>query len=108
MSHNLGAWTSKVHRHYIESGESFTIEAAVTRFGDPQSHVQAQSLLDGAAASGWFSRSTQVYGNERVTRYRAIARERHEHAGRPTKREAASYFDGLTRVNSIFELGDNL
>lgn len=110
MSHYLGKWSAKVYEHYLETGESFTCAEAMSKFGDPTTTVSAPVLLESAVLAGYFSRAIQTYGGERVCRYRAIASEsRRDSRGRPPKNTAdSSYFDGLRRVRSIFELGDVL
>lgn len=88
------AWAADVHDHYLQLGGPFTAAEAVTRFGAPRS-TTAEKALDKAAADGWF----MCIDVDSVRSYRAV--ERSENA-----RGDGSYFDGLKRVRSVFELGD--
>lgn len=107
MSHNLGKWSSMIHTHYLRSGESFTAAAAVGRFGEPTTTISGESLLDAATASGYFIKSEQSFGGERVRKYRAIpGAAAATRRSKDPKQEPESYFDGLKKVRSIFELGD--
>ena len=88
------AWVSDVHDHYLPLGGPFTAAEAVTRFGPPRS-TTPEKALDKAAAEGWFMRIDV----DSARSYRAIdgdARQAREN----------SYFDGIKRVRSVFELGD--
>lgn len=96
----LNAWPAKVHAASIASGQGFTCGEAVARFGEPPAgSAPATKQLQHARARGWFvARPTGVAAQVRY--YAVPAPEA------PRRVETSpSYFDGLRRVRSVFELG---
>lgn len=98
----LGKWTSEVHAWSQVNGKPVTVADSVAMFGQPSGVSSAARLLRAAHAGGWFTRE------ERDGRavYMAVRRAEKEP---PERRPSGdSYFDGLKRVRSVFELGDSL
>lgn len=96
----LGRWSMQVHEHCMRTGRPITPQEAIALFGDPPSRSSASATLYSAAEAGWFLRIPPARPDE-VVKYRAVEKvEKHAAAD-----ERASWFDGLKRVRSVFELG---
>lgn len=98
-------WVLQVHAYGIESGEDIRVELAVLRFGSPPSCISPRDLLEHAVVDGMFRRRQVLVDGRREIRYVAVQSD-----PRPTPApiHAASYFDGMRRVRSVFELGATL
>lgn len=90
-------WTNAVHKHCLAAGIGITPAEAEAQFGTPPSNNGVDSILAAAARSGWFRRE--------ASRYYAVDRSPPP-AKRPDNR--SSYFTGMVRCRSIFELGEML
>lgn len=96
----VSVWATRVHEHYLACGAVFTADYAVARFGHPQGRSTARRMLNYAAAQGLFQTCDSPGGMV----YRAV-----EPVEQPKPvRAPESWFDGLKRVRSVFELGDSL
>lgn len=85
----MNLWTKSVHDYCIETGRGVTPPEAVERFGTPPGMVTAAELLNAGMRRGFFSREDR--------RYFAVERKSTSNKG--------SYFAGIKRVRSVFELG---
>lgn len=92
---SLSKWAGPVHAHYFALGRPFTVDDVIGKFGNPPG-TSASRSLNYAARRGWFTVVELSTG--RI--YRAVEQMR------KTPPEA-SYFEGIKRVRSVFELGDN-
>lgn len=105
---NMALWTTAVHDHCMASGASITPAEAEVLFGKPCGNQPASKMLGSAAANGYFRRETSLVegrmGQKTEVRYVAIVKER----AKPEGRQARSYFYGMKRVRSVFELGGSL
>jgi hypothetical protein len=104
MRTNLNPWSSKVHDYCISTNSSVSTAEAAAMFGRPTSGT-ASNLLNSAASAGYFRREEfQEESSEGVVtrvRYRAVDKPQ------TSARRPSSWFDGLQRVRSVFELGQN-
>lgn len=102
MNKTLNPWSAKVHDYALSTGKSITTPEAQTMFGNAPGG-SASNMLNSAAAAGYFRREEYQEEGERnlVTRVRYHAIDR---PIGPPKRPS-SYFHGLLRVRSIFDLG---
>lgn len=94
---DVARWARRVHEHLVDSGGPITPDEAVALFGNPPTRSSAATTLYAAMRKGWFTRDTEM-------RYRAVK------PGKPAPRRVdadlgQSYFTGLQRVRSVFELG---
>jgi hypothetical protein len=100
----LGKWTAAVHAFALAYGKPITASEAIERFGNPSGVSSAVRLLRGAWDRGWFMRC-EVDG---VALYTAVEVVKRPQSSKRTREANVSYFDGIKRVRSIFELGDSL
>lgn len=108
MTKPFSPWTIQVHDHYLRTGETFTTRQAVAKFGKPKANCSAGQMLHGAARSGYFSiRRTSENTRPDILQFTAIDRDQHV-TQRQGKVQRQSYFHGLVRCRSIFELGSAL
>lgn len=98
----LGKWTSEVHAWSLVNGKPVTVADSVAMFGQPSGVSSAARLLRAAHAGGWFTREER----DGVAAYMAVRKVEKDLPER--KRSGESYFDGIKRVRSVFELGDSL
>lgn len=107
MGTNIGNWARMVHATYVGTTRSITASEAVEKFGVPGGSGSAQDQLDTAVERGWFRRemrAIQLDGRTRkVAHYFAI--DRFAERGR---KDSGSYFTGIKRCRSIFDLGKEL
>lgn len=104
--YKMSRWCSEVHAHYLGLGTEFTAREAALLFGESFSSTGPQNGLDNAAADGHFTRRVTVEDGKRVYRYRAaIASAKDHQVPTPSNK---SWFTGLKRVRSVFELGEHL
>lgn len=109
MSTNLSKWTQAVHDHCRINKCGLTPPETIRLFGNPPSISSASALLNSAMSSGWFRREEwQEEGRSaKVYKSRYFALDKQPVAARPAK-VRQSYFDGITRCRSVFELGETL
>lgn len=102
----LSKWNIDVHTHCLATGQPITPMQAIERFGNPASRSSAASLLANAALAGYFRREEWLEegSSKQVNRFRYVALEREVVAADPR----SSYFTGLRRVRSVFDLGASL
>ena len=104
MGTNIGTWARMVHATYVGTTRYITAAEAVEKFGTPAGSGSAEQQLETAVARGWFKRemrAVEVGGRTRqVAHFCAI--DRFAERGR---KDSGSYFTGLKRVRSIFDLG---
>ena len=105
----MSKWAQAVHTHCLSSGTGITPLEAIAQFGNPTSSSPAHRILANAERSGYFrcEEWQEETGSGLVRKFRYWALES-EHLPRPTKVPVHSYFDGLKRVRSVFELGASL
>lgn len=106
MSMNVAKWCNTAYDASLRSGRALTPEQAELEFGTPPSGVNVTELLEAMVRDGLMLRETwreeNPFSLSRVrTQYRAIEKREIPLPPRPR----ASYFDGLVRVSSVFELG---
>lgn len=108
MTTPLNPWTIRVHEHYLATGETFTTRQATAKFGRPPNHCSVGQQLHGAARSGYFdiTRTTESKRPDTL-KFKAVDREEHV-TQRAGKVQRQSWFHGLVRCRSIFELGSTL
>lgn len=105
---NLTRWCAAVHAECLASGRGMTAHEAITQFGNPSSARSAGTTLNCAVAEGWFRKveEAEAVGPDRIKRQRYFALDKVPVArGRPVV-ERTSFFDGMRRVRSVFELGE--
>lgn len=106
----LNKWVAAVHQHALASGKGINAEDATRYFGVPVANVTGAAMLASAAVNGWFhyKRWTEIGTNGRpVKRGHYVAIDKVEQPSRlPDNR--TSYFTGVKRVRSVFELGATL
>lgn len=100
----LGKWTAAVHAFALAYGKPITASEAIERFGNPSGVSSAARLLRGAWDRGWFMRC-EVDG---VALYTAVAAVKRTPPPKRSRCVDDSFFDGIKRVRSVFELGDSL
>lgn len=105
----LSKWITAVHAHCLKTGAGITPAEAEQIFGVPPGQ-SGSALLNNALRDGWFRREEWKEegrcGAVRRSRYFALDKEATE-----TSRKGpapASYFHGVKRVRSVFELGSTL
>jgi hypothetical protein len=96
---NLGTWTSAVHAWSLDNEKTITADDARRMFGNPPCASSAARMLRASASRGWFERS-EIDGESVYMAIRPVE-------GRKPPGVSRSYFDGLKRVRSVFELGDS-
>lgn len=106
----LNKWVAAVHAHALASGKGISAEDATRYFGVPVANVAGAAMLASAAVNGWFryEQWTETGPSGRSVRrghYVAIAKVE-QPAHKPDNR--TSYFTGVKRVRSVFELGASL
>lgn len=105
----LSNWMARIHDDCLRSQRGITPGQAVAQYGTPPTASSVGSLFNAALRDGWFRRQEwreQGAVNEvRRSRYFAV-----DKAGQPARLpdNRTSYFTGITRCRSIFELGDTL
>lgn len=104
MPRPISLWAERVHQHYLGKDVGISAAQAVKEFGEPNGITSAAALLNTAAANGYFRReSLKGPGAARLVRYWPLDK------ALPADRQArTSYFTGLKRVRSVFELGASL
>ena len=104
MGVNIGTWARMVHETYVGTTRYITAAEAVEKLGTPAGSGTAEQQLNTAVARGWFKRemrAVEIGGRTRqVAHYLAI--DRWAQRGR---KDSGSYFSGLVRCRSIFDLG---
>lgn len=104
----LSKYMAAVHAHCLASGRAMTSDDVLSLFGLPPTTATVPSLMASAAENGWFRKEkVEVEGlRHRVVeiRYHAVSRAA-EQAKPPDTRK--SWFTGIKRVNSVFQLGEN-
>ena len=105
MNTNLNPWSAKVHDYCVSTGNSVTTVEAAAMFGKPNSGT-VSNLLNSAALAGYFRREEFQEEGERafVTRVRYFAIDKPQ----ASARKSASWFAGMTRVRSVFDLGKDI
>lgn len=108
MSARPSRWTMAVHAHSLATGRGITPEQAVAAFGMPPTLSSAGEILQAARRDGWFRLEQQPepgsFGRIKQQSFVAVRRIDSPNTTRPDNR--SSYFTGLPRVNSVFQLGD--
>ena len=93
-----------LHGAYVGTNRCFTAAQAVELYGKPGGTGTAEDQLETAVERGWFRRemrAVEVHGRQRqVAHYLAI--DRFAERGR---KDSGSYFTGIKRCRSIFDLG---
>jgi len=103
-------WTTRVHEHLLKTRTGMTPAMVITMFGKPPGTSAAGKVLSAASQHGWFRREQREAEGDtvRVTTpiYFAVDRAN----ATPTRRgpEPESYFYGVKRVRSVFELWSTL
>ena len=107
MSSVLSKWTQAVYDHCRLNQCGVTPKEAIAMFGNPPSRSSSASILCSAMANGWFRREEWLEegATAMVYRSRYWAIDKQPAAVRPVNR-TKSYFDGITRCRSVFELGE--
>lgn len=104
MGTNIGTWARTIHSAYVGTGRRFTAAEVVQLYGKPSGTGGAEAQLDTAVTRGWFRRelrAVEIDGRMRqVAHYQAI--DRFAERGR---KDSGSYFTGIKRCRSIFDLG---
>lgn len=100
----LGKWTASVHAFALAHGKPISASEAIERFGNPTGASSAARLLRGAWERGWFMRC-EVDG---VNLYTAVDVVKRQPTQERQRKAGDSFFDGIKRVRSVFELGDSL
>lgn len=105
----LSKWTKAVHRHCLSTQTGITPAEAIVLFGVPPTSGSASAILNSALRHRWFRREEWheqgATGLVRRSRYFAVDKAV-QPARLPDNRQ--SYFAGLKRCRSIFELGSVL
>lgn len=108
MSARPSRWALAVHAHSLATGLGITPDQAVAAFGMPPTLSSAAEILQAARRDGWFRLEQRPepgsFGRIRQQSFIAIKRVDSPSTTRPDNRP--SYFTGVTRVNSVFQLGD--
>ncbi|RTL34287.1 MAG: hypothetical protein EKK53_26730 [Burkholderiales bacterium] len=104
----LNLWARSVHVHCKTHRVSITVEQAVVACGEPPGGRSARKLMERAKTKGFFkSKKVRCPDGSRgrwfVAVYTAVG-PTPEPLQRKKKRETPSYFNGITRATSIFEL----
>lgn len=105
----MNMWSTKVHDYSLRTNRGLSPQEAIALFGTPVGEVSASKILNDCMQDGWFRRETwDEEGALKVvrrSRYWAIQKQ-----PRPPRAPDASnsWFEGLKRVRSVFELGDSL
>jgi hypothetical protein len=108
----LSKWATAVHTHCLKTGTGITPPEAIKQFGNPPSTSSAGSILNSALLGGWFRREEWQEigaGGALVKRTRYFALDK---AAQPVKKTGGngalikSYFTGMKRCRSVFELGE--
>lgn len=109
MSARPSRWVMAVHAHSLATGLGITPDQAVAAFGMPPTLISAGELLQAARRDGWFRLEQQpepgAFGRIKQQSFVAIKRVDLPAPIRPDTR--SSYFTGISRVNSVFQLGDS-
>lgn len=107
MGVNVGNWARMVHETYVGKPTQFTADEAEHRLGKPSGNRSAEQQLELATSKGWFKRHTRIEsrGGRKVTVAVFVAVDRFAERGR---NDSGSYFTGIKRCRSIFELGNVL
>lgn len=104
MASGISTWARKVHAAAVGSSRCFSAAEAAVEFGVPPGSGSAETQLETAVARGWFRReirTVEIGGCRRkVAYYGAI--DRFAERGR---KDSGSYFTGIKRCRSIFDLG---
>ena len=97
----LGTWTAAVHAHCLATRQPITPQQAQALFGPPL-RSRSSGLLNSAFLGGYFEREEWIEEgrSKQVGRfqYRAVSKALERQDNRH------SYFDGMKRVRSVFEL----
>lgn len=106
-------WTLKVHTYLLQTGKGMSPAQIADHFGPPTCASSPSSVLNSAMRNGWFRREEwQEMGAGgllvRKSRYFALDRTVEAPAAHVPRRPTTSYFTGLKRVRSIFELAETL
>lgn len=108
----LSKWATAVHQHCLKTGAGITPPEAIKQFGNPPSTSSAGSILNSALSSGWFRREEWTEtgaggGLVKRTRYFALDKKAPAKTG-GNGSVVRSYFTGMKRCRSVFELGETL
>lgn len=88
-------WTMQVHAHCLRLKCGVSPAEAAALFGPPPGSSQVSEILGSARRNGWFRRE--------AGRYYAINRTAADTRTRVDPR--VSFFSGIKRVNSVWQLG---
>lgn len=100
MATRPSVWTMKVHSHCLRNGVGMKPFEAVQNFGPPPTSSTAAAILCSAQRSGWFRRE--------AGRYYALDKANQPQLHNKLEPRVSSYFYGIKRVRSIFELAETL
>jgi hypothetical protein len=99
---SLTKWAADVHAFCLRHDRAMTEGECIRFCGIPASQTPARDLLDSACAAGHFRRQCIVEDGRATVRYRAVVREP---APRRMPDNTNSWFHGIRRVSSVFDLG---
>ena len=103
---HMALWTEAVHAHCMAANVGLTPDEAERLFGKPSGNQPPSKMLGCAAANGYFVRRAEVVegriGTKTVGRYFAVNKVKERKAERA---KDESYFAGMRRVRSVFDLG---
>lgn len=105
----LNIWATRVHEYSLRTNRGLTSQEAIDLFGTPVGESSASLILHYSARDGWFRREEWIEEGSlkpvRRVRYWAIEKQQKLHQV-PVNQD--SWFAGLKRVRSVFELGDSI
>jgi len=99
---SMTRWTADVHAFSLRHERALTEADCIRVIGPPASQTPICELLDSASLAGHFRRQCIVEDGRVTIRYRAIVREPQSS---PMPDNTRSWFHGMKRVRSVFELG---
>lgn len=106
----MNKWTSAVHEYSLRTKLGVTPSDALSLFGPPPTTLSIAAILAAATRDGWFRRAELEDADDGLSRRRMrthfVAVDK---ANQPSVKvdNRTSWFQGITRVRSVFELGDS-